>query len=395
MVFVGAKWLASGLHSRPDDDNLGRGAARASMPLTRDTQAAVFLQGSSLQRVQDEYSGYVPFTRGGIINLRNIVFPPDATTLGFLYFTTVSDGHFKSFFGVDYAQLIHKMRPMGMAPRNIHNPVRYKVRKGKTKAHVPSVPQRNLPPQFPELNDIQPEGNPLDQLDDPMGGLDDEEPHARDLALPTVAQEVDGIFAQYVSDVMQKLANPLRDRAAPSYTPLTLREREGMELEHVNVQNLHGVFTKVQWILAQPDEWAKAFDCLFPPKGHELCASASHYHTMRYYIRWKTLMVSVAQADARCIRQSIRIKFDTLWWVPAALSDRLWDYKAGQSMGFNQLPANLLAANFGGPRIYWRRRPGNPIPTLDNAAQAQQQVLDLAAYRREHAQEEEESSGGE
>ncbi|KAF8872162.1 hypothetical protein BD779DRAFT_1428774, partial [Infundibulicybe gibba] len=169
-----------------------------------------------------------------------------------------------------------------------------------------------------------------------------------------VLAAVPQLWAQFASDLIQKLGNP-RDISSNSYSHLVLSKRELLTNDVMETRYLGEVFSRVQWVLATKAQWNKSFGYLWPPAGYRAASGSSHYYSMGYYTRWVGLMERVSPTDAQLIRNEIRALFDRLMWAPAAICDRVWDFKTKSrgSDAFAQLPAGLP---IGGPKIYINQR---------------------------------------
>jgi hypothetical protein len=80
-----------------------------------------------------------------------------------------------------------------------------------------------------------------------------------------------------------------------------------------------------QYKLASPDIWKEHFTQLWPSKGHDLSSSAQNYHSCWYYLDWKRLQVSAPPDITSVAHMEIKKRFDELYWMPAANSNKMWN----------------------------------------------------------------------
>ncbi|TFK60420.1 hypothetical protein BDN72DRAFT_779440, partial [Pluteus cervinus] len=203
--------------------------------------------------------------------------------------------------------------------------------------------------------------------------------------IPEPAPSVlDAIWRQFPVDILQKSGNP-RDTTKPSYCILDQFRRRCIKLDEFNTARLSNLFTHVQIRESSEDEWNKAFDHLFPPRGHVCSAGATHYPTAKYYVAWKDLMSRVTPEDAQKLRVTMKELFNELIWVPAATAERIWFF--GAQVGFVVVPEEASAP---GPRILW-----NPWISGEAVIWGRPQEIAKYTIRIEDVRKEEEEESSE
>jgi hypothetical protein len=318
----------------------------------------------------DEEDFGTPQTPAGLIFLRHITIPPEASMVRFMDSNCqLPDRMFKKIFEKSLEEIEHKVNPSGFRTRDSVPKSRHPERKTLTsKRNRDDYEQDPDNATFPQLNNI------LVEFETPEYGPDLEEN-----AMPVYIQPaepmgltVDRLFAQYASDIIQKIGNP-KDVRLGSYCPLNRGARERITLDDITTADLGKLFTTVQWQQATAEEWYKNFNHLFPRKNHITPSSAQHYHLMAYYAEWKKAMLQLSDEDAGNVRASMFQRYNTLVWVPAASGDRLWNYS--RTEGWNNLPpAQGLRRNQGGPKVYFS--PKNGVnPTLRTAEDIAREAL--------------------
>jgi hypothetical protein len=136
----------------------------------------------------------------------------------------------------------------------------------------------------------------------------------------TVAPKLHAIWKQFPTDIIQKIGNPMGHGrgSEPSYCILDESKRLEVTTARLKDTNLATTFTKVNVKYVQREEWANAFEHLFPPPNHGLPPHNQHYRVMRYYLEWVELMDVIKSADVIKVRWAIKQEFDKLAWAPAA-----------------------------------------------------------------------------
>jgi hypothetical protein len=90
-------------------------------------------------------------------------------------------------------------------------------------------------------------------------------------------------------------------------------------------------FDDVQWKAASKEEWHRNFDYLFPPKGVKLGGTVQNYNTVSYYPMWQRMMDRMTDDTIKVARRQIWIVFKSLFWMPAANANRIWETKLSKT----------------------------------------------------------------
>ena len=202
----------------------------------------------------------------------------------------------------------------------------------------------------------------------------DEEPGEENIHL---GDALNKIMEQYASDIFQKLGN-LTGANSPvvSYCPKSQYERAQLSVEDINTLNFTGLFCQVQYRRATPGEWETACERIWPKPTYKLKPSSQHWPGCWYYNDYHDLVKRLPKEQWVQVREAIIEKMNTLLWIPATRSDKLWNM-TGNDNTWHQLPH----PGAGGPHIYINPRMAG-ILTI-----ALPMVQDVLALR----QEEEES----
>jgi hypothetical protein len=177
-----------------------------------------------------------------------------------------------------------------------------------------------------------------------------------------VGQRVDKIWKQYLTDVVQKIGNPIGTpdmNQQPSYCILPPHQRSDITMADLQDPNLANIFRIVNVKRINPDDWEKLFTHLFPYPNHQLPFSHQHFNGMSYYGDWGELINEVPGGDVIAVQRAVKKEFDKLAWAPAAQVDRIWIYQPVK--GLLTYPGGYPTHEHA-PKIVWNpKRKGQPI----------------------------------
>lgn len=368
-LVAGLVYLINSLHSRPEDDRAGRAIQKAVFPLTKDIRHPnILVPNRDLTRVAAKYPDGFPYALAGSLFLTDIWLKPQTERIKFRESRIVPDTVFKRVFGCDFDEIGRKFFQSGAVLRAVRRGY-VPQRKGYTKKRRVQADDNELPAQFEEFADIE---VPMD--------IDDAAPE--DITM--VGRTLETIWQQYASDIMQKVGNPRnRNLAVTSYSHLAQYNRQQLSIDDINTLDLNELFAQIQWRRASEEDWEKSFNILFPPKGYTPGYTMKHLPTCNYYNTYLELINQVEDADAVDIRGALSAKSRTLAWIPAAISDRCWDYRTNDR-SFISIPRK----NEGGPRIYINPCIGGQPNLADHVEE------DRIALREEEEEESEEEAAG-
>lgn len=95
-------------------------------------------------------------------------------------------------------------------------------------------------------------------------------------------------------------------------------------------RRLSDIFSDCRWKIGEPREWDLVFNRLFPPKnGKPLAGKVQNYKSTRCYPEWSRLKERADDETFNRIRQEVRKKFDKLYRLPFAQTDRIWRTSLG------------------------------------------------------------------
>lgn len=270
----------------------------------------------------------VPCNPYGLVFLRSIRlgdrYPvPRFERSKFLQHVALSDKAWLYIFGMPRAEIKDSFLKLSTI-RNA-NPARISNR-------VSTAPRQNLDnAEEPMLFDLTRKGYKLpepvvDEGSDQDDGSDNELANHDFHEDDTVDSVISDIWRQFFVDLTATAPNP-KDAGSPSYCKLNPHERSLVD-EHAHKNNkLSDHWLDCQWKIATESEWALGFGRLWPKKGFVLYGRAQNYKHSTYYARWTTLTSNSDDKTICAIRGEIRKKFDSLFWVPHAQSDRIWHTK--------------------------------------------------------------------
>jgi hypothetical protein len=241
----------------------------------------------------------------------------------------ISDRAIVFFFKKDYTTIKHILHPVDVRRRTDIPDARMPTHKRLTKS-VGVNQSRDLfdlaargyvlPPSQPDGGD--------DIAGDVANGFNFHQDHSLDSKLATM-------WSQFLIDVMLKAPNPKNSWDA-SYCLTPEADRHTIKDVFYQDRTLSRVWRVCQYKVASSELWTNTFTRLWPIKGHVLSPSAQNYATCRYYLDWKRFVAEYPSNIVTVAHSALKSRFDHLYWIPAATSDKIWNTKAGR--GFVILP---------------------------------------------------------
>lgn len=152
------------------------------------------------------------------------------------------------------------------------------------------------------------------------------------------------LLEQFFYDLIQQAPNRKAAKDG-SWTniPVSMRLEEGTEQLY---KSLALPFYAAQYIFCDAETWKKHFDRFFPLEIPSRIGQ--NFGQTSYYAQWLELVNSLSTQSLARVRQTIKVKFDTLLWVPSTQYDRIWCTSANYSRGWYMLPRNQHPS---GPQI--------------------------------------------
>jgi hypothetical protein len=321
---------------------------RAVLPLTNagygDERALMFTQVERSPDESDSVERVLPYNPYGLIFLRRIKIVstvprmradgPQMSSSAFLFFFGKSEREIRD----EYNRVVFLAKG-AINRKRIPNKAKI-TKRYELPADEPEVPifdlaslGHALPP--PAVDS----GSDVDDSDDPdVGEID---------------REVSAIWRQFLVDMKQKAPNP-RQHGAPSYLKLNVAERRRASEEVFRNVNLSEIWTCIWYKVAERSDFDKSFRYLFPVSAPEVAPSTQNYKQAKYFNMWMRILNESEEETIEVIRNHLRRRFDTLTWVPYAISDRIWTTHPRRPVGFTRLPVGSRGP---APRILIRVRP--------------------------------------
>ena len=153
----------------------------------------------------------------------------------------------------------------------------------------------------------------------------DEEPGNRD-SDDDVDSKLSRLWRQFLVDLTAKAPNP-KNADSPSYCKLNAEERSKVDDKVYRNKKLSDYWVDCQWKVATEQDWTLNFNRLWPDKNHIIHENAQNYRSATYYLQWTELTSSSDQDTVSAMREEIRGRFDLLYWLPHAQTDRIWHTK--------------------------------------------------------------------
>jgi hypothetical protein len=131
------------------------------------------------------------------------------------------------------------------------------------------------------------------------------------------------LWRQFALDITSRASN-CKGSHAESHIALDATARLHVTPDTYKNRNLAAYFRDCQWKVVTDREWLAIFNCLFPPLGQKLSASAQNYSQMRYYLDWADILERADGDTIVKMRAALKEKFDDFYWMPHACKDRVW-----------------------------------------------------------------------
>jgi len=344
LLLAALVWLVNGLHARPDDRNFARNLITASLPHTGraniDETVVLWPTRTDIDVDGDgPISCTVPWVSNGLVFFRDLRIPPNVPMPRFTASPWyLSDSAFKFYFGkdMDPDTIRRRLRPMGIIRRDDIPSTRV----GGNRARI-TPPSHEDDPQ--PITNLAGKGFLLAPMNiDDGSDLDDgfeSEPQTLDPDMRLAK-----ILRQFWLDLVVKSPNP-RSAIEPSYLKLTKEERLAGDQDIFMRTDLPELFSRFYHRRAQKEDWQRAFDLLFPPKGHNLAGkNIQNYLSCRYYMDWKELVAYQHNETVLALRFELKKVFKQLKWIPEPSQDRIWTSKVPRSNRYGAFPAGLERA---------------------------------------------------
>lgn len=360
LLTAAGPWFLNGLHSTPDDRSTSRELMTAILPHVRRADAdqntlAFSPRTSNAQGQVEEGEGEgeegmestdsedsrgparlsfatadtLPCNPFGLVFIRPIRvgegFPvPRFNKSKLLQYSALSDKAWLYLFGVSRDEIADKLLIPSMVrnsnPGRIPNRVKFTAhRQGLGDAPEPTL--FALTHKGYKLPDpVVDEGSDQDGSDNEAGGRNSDDGDG------DVDSKLSKLWRQFLVDLTAKAPNP-KSANSPSYCRLNAEERSMVDDEVHKNKKLSDYWVDCQWKVATESEWTLIFDRLWPNKDKVLTGTVQNYKSATYYLHWTTLTTSSDILTVSAMREEIRKRFNSLFWLPHAQTDRIWHTK--------------------------------------------------------------------
>ena len=239
-----------------------------------------------------------------------------------LQFRALSEKAWRYFFGVAREEISNQLLRSSIIkkvnPRRIPNKVK------RTALRL-----KGGEDQDPKLFDLTSKGY---RLPDPVvdegsdQGMDSNDNPGNHDSDDDLDSKLSTLWRQFLVDLTAKAPNP-KGGGSPSYCKLNEEERLKVDDEVHRNRKLSDYWVDCQWKIATQQEWTLNFNRLLPDKGDTLYGNAQNYKSATYYLEWKALMSNSNALTVFAMREQIRRRFNSLFWLPHAQTDRIWHTK--------------------------------------------------------------------
>ncbi|THU76659.1 hypothetical protein K435DRAFT_878887 [Dendrothele bispora CBS 962.96] len=360
-------WLVNSLHSRPDDGPASRSLMRAALPVTDAdfediNNYTLLFKPSQTPDVEDEADDddddddeedhvKVPYAPYGMIFLRRLKLDVDVPRMR-------ADGPFmnskavKYFFSQSLPEIRLKYGSTAIVPREVID----RTRTVTNKVHRTMMyhPDPSDPPEL--LFDLAARGHqlPPPAVDD---GSDREQDSDDDDFRDTegnIDVRMTNLWHQFILDITNKSPNQ-SGATSPSYLKLSRSERtEATDAIYRN-NKLSDIFRACTYKIGTRQEWERAFNSLFPPRGKKFAPGTQNYPQCIYWRLWNDWTATADEETVDAMRKALKKKVSELSWIPNAYADRLWNTSTPKNpYSFTRLPPGTTGA---APQILCRRAP--------------------------------------
>jgi hypothetical protein len=347
LLTAAGPWLLNGLHSTPDDRSASRELMVGILPHVErdgaDPNTLAFPARTSHEEEEDESestdsdssvvprhrfkatANTLPYNPYGLVFLRAIrvgaKYPvPRFQHSSLFQYIVFSTKAFRFFFGknnIDELKedLIRKTIVQRHNPSRISNKRRTaprQIEEGERALFKLSRKGFKLPaPVVDEGSDID-----VDSGNEPDGGDSRED----------IDSKLSKIWRQFLVDLAAKAPNR-KGATFDSYCRLDADQRSMIDDKVHQNSKLSDYWVDCQWKFSTKSEWDVSFNRLWPQKGTILYGNAQNYPTTTYYVQWVTLTNDSDLPTVNAMRSALKKKFDTLYWMPHAQTDRIWHTK--------------------------------------------------------------------
>lgn len=143
---------------------------------------------------------------------------------------------------------------------------------------------------------------------------------------PTIDEELTFLWRQFLLDLTSVSPN-IKGSANPSYCKLTKSQRLAVNESTYRNEKLSDYFIDVQWKIVDQGKWDTNFKYFFPDFDSLLPSKTQGWKQCQYFQNWKSMMQRSDNRTMDHMRQAMKKRFDTLYWVPRAEKERIWSTK--------------------------------------------------------------------
>lgn len=169
-----------------------------------------------------------------------------------------------------------------------------------------------------------------------------------------VSMALSTLWRQFLVDIAMKSPNKT---GSSSYLNISddekLRARDALYQN----RNLGQLFTVCYYKLDQHGGWNSIFDHFFPKRGYSRKRRVQNYPSCRYWLSWLEDYLNnsnIPTTTINLMRKHLKKKFNRLYWLPYAQSDRIWSVKVQKSRDFLRSPRLQAGASAPWILINWR-----------------------------------------
>ncbi|KIM55670.1 hypothetical protein SCLCIDRAFT_134317 [Scleroderma citrinum Foug A] len=144
------------------------------------------------------------------------------------------------------------------------------------------------------------------------------------------------ILEQLFYDILAESPNRRHaTQGAWTNIPTALREQQGVEALYMELQF---PFTHCQYTLCDEVRWLDQFNRFFPTTNPT--APRQNFKKAKYLEKYINLLGNLTPQNQNRMRGALKLKFDSLAWVPHAGSDHMWETKKTHEGRWQHLPLN-------------------------------------------------------
>jgi hypothetical protein len=309
------------------------------------------MDGVLMERRHRRVNETVPYIPYGVIFLRPLCVGEKYPVPRFIQGPWISTRAVRYLFGMDLEVVVEKFNPpLVSLPRNEQRTRNRVQQRHKILEDVPRVfnlerKGHSLPPAPRDL------GSDLEESESDLDDSSDEDvPKGLD-------QMLDRLLAYFWIDILE--VSPNQKKATGScylVDALDQKARKKADIFIYQNRNLAEVFKDCLWYVGGKKEWRNNFDILWPDREKIRRGKVQNYGNMKYYKAWNEWTRRSTEEAVSDAKAELWKVFRTVYWLPYAQSDRVWDSRLRRTEKFQK--SSGISADSPAPKVMvYKKKP--------------------------------------